>query len=1071
MSTETPQVYSSEILTYASIYGASAIRFSSLVGVQSSQAVLGCILEEANDRQETWQEYGEQTGADAFAVASLLGDSQAEIRAQYDYLRSLSAEDRSDANKLLYPVMIDVGVGNIQIYTAIRLLDAYNSTYISSDPLGIKEYNGNYAQLIDDLMDKLSPAAVKFATLMVKEAYDWAETHISNWSSLSTQERDGFSVFYYNIGVDAANQRYAAAVLTGGSYSVDIENTLIAQEFILNASDILAFSNPSNSGWAALSVLVRDNYYDDYNISENQCFTSNTDVSLWGGHAIPISEIVAGDVVLSFDASGALVPGRVTQLLANVTDTFLRLSNGTVVTPGHRYLRPDGSFMEIGEIVAGDGQVVDQDGQVLTLTAEVLRYSAETAHLFEEGEVLAYHEAGGLALTPEVKRGWKTYNFTVAGTHTYIADGIRVHNDSILSTLKAGDQLVALNADLTDAAVLRDVTGDGIKELVLLDGVRPGADTQLVRTVVLKAPSSVTNVAAWLATGSSSKTYDGMQDVNGDSITVNGVTYKIDIYGNVFDPGKGNVAGDGKTSDDLLELATDDLGFTVLSQSATYNLHLSETVTAVSKAIVGTSLVLILTHADGHRSTETIAGASSIANVVYASGTTVALSAVATTAAANGWVEGGGAADVINASFLDASGEKVSSGNNKARGNGGNDQIYGLDGNDTLQGDAGNDSLYGGNGADSLSGGDGNDLMQGDSGNDTLNGGAGSDTLVFTGTVAATVNLALTTAQVTGHGTDLLSAIEHVTGGGGADRLTGSTGANRLIGGAGNDRLDGAGGADTLKGDAGNDTLAGGTGSDLADYSGSTAVTVNLSLTTAQATGYGSDVLASIEDVLGGSGADRLTGSAGNNVIEGGLGNDTLNGGDGVDTLLFTGSTAVKVRLDTSTAQTTGYGSDLISNFENAIGGSGSDFIAGNSGANALTGNSGNDTLRGGAGTDTLNGGGGQDLLYGGSDTVQDVFVFGSAAGTGVGASARDVIYDFRSGTDDIDLRGIDANSATAGDQTFTFNGKTAKANSIWFVVSGTDVIVRGDVNGNTTADFEIQLSGVSALVAADFLL
>lgn len=35
---------------------------------------------------------------------------------------------------------------------------------------------------------------------------------------------------------------------------------------------------------------------------------------------------------------------------------------------------------------------------------------------------------------------------------------------------------------------------------------------------------------------------------------------------------------------------------------------------------------------------------------------------------------------------------------------------------------------------------------------------------------------------------------------------------------------------------------------------------------------------------------------------------------------------------------------------------------------------------------------------------------------------------------------------------------------------AGTDVIVRGDVNGDTTADFEIQLSGVSTLGAGDFL-
>ncbi len=33
----------------------------------------------------------------------------------------------------------------------------------------------------------------------------------------------------------------------------------------------------------------------------------------------------------------------------------------------------------------------------------------------------------------------KVYNFEVEGTHTYIADGIRVHNTSILSMLNPGE--------------------------------------------------------------------------------------------------------------------------------------------------------------------------------------------------------------------------------------------------------------------------------------------------------------------------------------------------------------------------------------------------------------------------------------------------------------------------------------------------------------------------------------------------------------------------------------------------------------------------------------------------------
>jgi hypothetical protein len=37
----------------------------------------------------------------------------------------------------------------------------------------------------------------------------------------------------------------------------------------------------------------------------------------------------------------------------------------------------------------------------------------------------------GLALASREVTGWRAYNFEVAGTHTYIAGGLRVHNTSI----------------------------------------------------------------------------------------------------------------------------------------------------------------------------------------------------------------------------------------------------------------------------------------------------------------------------------------------------------------------------------------------------------------------------------------------------------------------------------------------------------------------------------------------------------------------------------------------------------------------------------------------------------------
>ncbi len=241
--------------------------------------------------------------------------------------------------------------------------------------------------------------------------------------------------------------------------------------------------------------------------------------------------------------------------------------------------------------------------------------------------------------------------------------------------------------------------------------------------------------------------------------------------------------------------------------------------------------------------------------------------------------------------------------NETISGSAGNDTMLGHAGNDSLVGNGGNDKMDGGAGNDSLYGGDGNDNLKGGLGNDRLDGGAGSDTADFTGTAAVKVNLALTAAQATGHGTDTLLNIEHVTSGSGADRLTGNTLANSLISGAGNDTLNGGAGNDSLAGGDGNDNLTGGlgndrldggAGTDTADFTGTAAVTVNLSLTAAQATGHGTDTLISIENVTSGSGADRLTGNtlantlisgAGNDTVNGGAGNDVIYGGDGNDSL------------------------------------------------------------------------------------------------------------------------------------------------------------------------------------------
>ena len=119
------------------------------------------------------------------------------------------------------------------------------------------------------------------------------------------------------------------------------------------------------------------------------------------------------------------------------------------------------------------------------------------------------------------------------------------------------------------------------------------------------------------------------------------------------------------------------------------------------------------------------------------------------------------------------------------------------------------------------------------------------------------------------------------------------------------------------------------------------------------------------------------------------------------------------------------------------------------------------------------------DSLYGGVDKVKDVFDFNTITESKVGTT-RDKVYDFIAKIDKIDLGGIDANTATAktGDQAFLFNGTTAKANSVWYKVADVDgssatkdIVLYADVDGNTTADFEIGLVGVTSIAATDFVL
>ncbi|MGO4706123.1 hypothetical protein AB4072_10185 [Microvirga sp. 2MCAF38] len=185
------------------------------------------------------------------------------------------------------------------------------------------------------------------------------------------------------------------------------------------------------------NISVINRIANDHTVTEkHNCFPSNTQISLAGGLSKPINEIQVGDIVNSFHPiSNKFENKTVIRIFTNITTEWLITSIGLVLTPGHLLLNEFGKFERADDLIARGGKIVLEDGTLQSVTAERIAYSAETRHLYEEAEEFAYVTDGGNALKPEIRRGWRTYNFEVEELHTYIAGGVRVHNDSLQNYL------------------------------------------------------------------------------------------------------------------------------------------------------------------------------------------------------------------------------------------------------------------------------------------------------------------------------------------------------------------------------------------------------------------------------------------------------------------------------------------------------------------------------------------------------------------------------------------------------------------------------------------------------------
>ena len=314
----------------------------------------------------------------------------------------------------------------------------------------------------------------------------------------------------------------------------------------------------------------------------------------------------------------------------------------------------------------------------------------------------------------------------------------------------------------------------------------------------------------------------------------------------------------------------------------------------------------------------------------------------------------------------------------------GRDEIVGTQRPDVIVARGGHDLIDGAEGDDLICGGAGNDDIKGSEGDDRIDGGhdggiyiggPGDDRIQATGGSATT--------QIGGDGNDVLigaRVFDDLRGGAGADRLVGNGSLDLLFGGPGADHVNGGNGFDYslhfgapagINADLSAGTIAGGHGPDrVADIEAVVGTRFEDSL-------FGNDE--PLNALIALRGNDTINGRGGRDLVSPGPGDDILGGGNGERDLVSYAGLPEAVNVDLVIGTATGYGTDVLTGFEEIFGSDANDVLAGDANANVITGGIGADDIQGRAGDDRLlgegfvvifnNDGNRDDFLDGGDGT------------------------------------------------------------------------------------------------------
>ena len=217
--------------------------------------------------------------------------------------------------------------------------------------------------------------------------------------------------------IEDADKRYKVSqkIVPGGDRRSGTEtgvNYIIQTTMWLEGGRML---NPTELQEFGLERLTKGTRWDSDSLDwQERCFLPHTPITLADGTTKPIAAIRPGDMVLSPDKTGTLVPARVTRTFVNDVAHVLDF-HGTGVTPGHVFLCGAGRFkgrhVPLIDILRDDGAVVRQDGRRLRnrLTKERACRPVRMQRLIAAYASVFGSKATGLRLASPVARCSKDF--------------------------------------------------------------------------------------------------------------------------------------------------------------------------------------------------------------------------------------------------------------------------------------------------------------------------------------------------------------------------------------------------------------------------------------------------------------------------------------------------------------------------------------------------------------------------------------------------------------------------------------------------------------------------------------